>query len=69
MSIDHPKLGQLQHVFPNLTQTNQQYILGLTEGLSHAQRSLEKQGEGKGAYQSLLDYSKGQYKLDLSGDE
>jgi hypothetical protein len=47
MSIYRPKLGQLQHVFPNLTQTNQQYILGLTEGLSHAQKCLMEQEEGK----------------------
>jgi hypothetical protein len=47
MSIDHHKLGQLQYVFPKLTQTNQQYILGLTEGLNHAQKCLMEQEEGK----------------------
>jgi hypothetical protein len=35
--INHVKLEQMQHTFPKLTEANQQYVLGLTEGLRYAQ--------------------------------
>jgi hypothetical protein len=33
------KLDQLTNLFPQLSQENQQYVLGVTEGLAHAQKS------------------------------
>jgi hypothetical protein len=35
--VDGAKITKLQHTFPKLTETNQQYVLGLTEGLKYAQ--------------------------------
>jgi hypothetical protein len=32
------KLAQLQCTFPKLTEANQQYVLGLAEGLKRAQK-------------------------------
>ena len=37
MNIDR-KLAQLQCTFPKLTEANQQYVLGLAEGLKTAQK-------------------------------
>jgi len=37
MKIDR-KLAQLQCTFPKLTEVNQQYVLGLAEGLKRAQK-------------------------------
>ena len=34
---DNLKLKHLQTFFPKLTESNQQYVLGLIEGLKHAQ--------------------------------
>jgi len=38
MSIDNIKLEKLQCTFPKLTEANQQYVLGLAEGLKRAQK-------------------------------
>jgi hypothetical protein len=37
MSLDSVKLKELQCAFPKLTEVNQYYVLGLAEGLIHAQ--------------------------------
>jgi len=38
MSIENIKLEKLQCTFPKLTEANQQYVLGLAEGLKRAQK-------------------------------
>jgi hypothetical protein len=38
--INHIKLEQLQCTFSKLTEANQQYMLGLTEGLRYAQNKV-----------------------------
>jgi hypothetical protein len=43
--INYAKLEQLQKNFPKLIQMNQQYILGVTEGLKYAQGNLGKPAE------------------------
>jgi len=55
MYMHSVRLEQLQDLFPRLTRENQQYVLGVTEGLNHAQKSLDKPAgaglrgkEGKG---------------------
>jgi len=35
--VDNAKLKKLHCTFPNLTEDNQYFILGLAEGLKHAQ--------------------------------
>jgi hypothetical protein len=35
--MNHGKLEQLRCTFPKLTETNQQYVLGVAEGLKFAQ--------------------------------
>jgi hypothetical protein len=35
------KLKELRSSFPKLTEENQQYMLGMTEGLKYAQKALE----------------------------
>jgi hypothetical protein len=47
---NHTKSKQLQCTFPKLTETNQQYVLGLAEGLKRAQngRQIEVTGETEG---------------------
>jgi hypothetical protein len=42
---NNPNLEKLQCSFPKLTEANQQYILGLAEGLKHAQG---KEGDVRG---------------------
>ena len=37
------KLRQLEYSFPQLTEANQDYVLGIAEGLKHAQHSREEQ--------------------------
>ena len=37
MNLDGIKLEKLQCAFPKLTEANQYYVLGLAEGLIHAQ--------------------------------
>jgi hypothetical protein len=59
MSIENDtKLLKLQCTFPKLTEENQQYILGLAEGLKHAQGEIGK-GQDNGA--------DGQYKGESNG--
>ena len=36
------KIKQLERTFPKLTEIHQQYVLGITEGLKHAQENLTK---------------------------
>jgi hypothetical protein len=43
--INHIPLDQLQHTFPKLTEANQQYVLGLTEGLRYAQNKAGETSE------------------------
>ena len=38
MNIENIKLEKLQCTFPKLTELNQQYVLGLAEGLKRAQK-------------------------------
>jgi hypothetical protein len=45
--INHINLEQLQHTFPKLTEANQQYVLGLTEGIRYAQNKAGKIPEKK----------------------
>jgi hypothetical protein len=35
--VNHAKLEHLKCAFPDLTETNQQYVLGIAEGLKYAQ--------------------------------
>jgi hypothetical protein len=44
---NNTKLEQLHCTFPKLTEVNQQYVLGLAEGLKHAQNKTEKLQEEK----------------------
>jgi hypothetical protein len=37
--MNNPKLEQLSCKFPKLTEENQQYMLGLAEGIKHAQNN------------------------------
>jgi hypothetical protein len=39
---NNTKQGQLRCVFPKLTEANQQYMLGIAEGLKFAQNELKK---------------------------
>ena len=52
--VNSTKLVKLQCTFPKLTETNQQYVLGLAEGLNLAQKGKvgekvkeEEAGSGK----------------------
>ena len=42
---NNAKLEQLQCVFPKLSEANQQYVLGVAEGLKHAQSALGESAE------------------------
>jgi hypothetical protein len=46
-TMNRANLEELQEKFPRLSMTNQQYILGITEGLKHAQDSLGKPAGNK----------------------
>jgi hypothetical protein len=41
------KQGRLQCTFPKLTEANQQYVLGIAEGLKHAQKRFEELSDKK----------------------
>jgi len=45
--VQRTKLEQLQYAFPKLTEFNQQFVLGLTEGLKHAQNKPEKPSDAR----------------------
>jgi len=44
------RLEKLQCTFPKLTEANQQYVLGLAEGLKQAQNGMQKNVFEKGFY-------------------
>jgi len=46
------KVDQLKTAFPKLTEANQQYVLGLAEGLKHAQGGKVEEGEKEGEAES-----------------
>jgi len=53
--LEQVKLEHLQVFFPRLTESNQQYVLGLVEGLKYAQGRCDQQG-------SFIKYKPSPYK-------